>query len=397
MKGNLLSMKSLPGEPAMTAVSIDQYSNHVLVRVDALEAYKFFRTTARERPESLEIDIMEYLSNSLDFNGAAKLISSLEYTTIQGSVHHIAASMTYVQSKGNLWNHLLVLLQEARYPRWTKLQEDGSEWKTCLEITEKVGRLIADFHRVMMKAKRPESIAPKAFDSASLLEWKGCLSSYLELLLSKTDLLQHKFSGSHRSLFMRIRPIADVIQKEVEELDAVGLLIQNHGHLHLGQILVGHHKFTLLDFQSEYGKIHAFESMRQSCLHDYAALFISLQFAWSLSTHGPESMVFRDILDRESEYGAHFFAKAAEEIPRSGNQMSLDILHATYSKAYFRALKDDPLTSELFPSSSSQFESLLKIYMFMRCLKEIITNTEPGNPKAIVALQVLCELESETT
>ncbi len=412
MLGNMLTLKSHVGEPALTAVSIDHDASHLLVRVDALEAYKFFRTTHRFHPHSREVEILEYLSQVPDFNGTARLVSSLEYQSADGVAHLTAVSMTYVQNQGNLWNHLLVHLQQARYPRAGAPGAANRHWEICLETTQRAGRLVADFHRCMMKAKRPSSIVPLSPNPEDVEQWKEALLEHqrdlVERVLSMS--LSKRAGALHKDCMVQIARISKSIEKELASIESLGLLIQTHGHLHLGQILVGNDKLTLLDFQSNYANADAFERVRQNCFDDYVALYISLQFAWALSTQGKDSMVFGDILDNHSEYGAYLYERKAESerataeesfpamVPLSNatglSEVSLETVHSMYSKAYFRALKDDPLTSELFPAGSGEFESLLRVYMFQRLLKELYANGEPGNPKAAVIVHMMSQLES---
>jgi predicted trehalose synthase len=404
--GHVLTLRPQTGEPSLTALAIDQNAAHQLVRLDTMEACKFFRTTHKERPVSREVDILDYLSRAPDYNGSPRLISSLDYQTVQGAVHNLAVSMTYVPNHGNLWNDLLIHLQQARYPRLNTGTEDaamGFHWSRCLETAGRSGRLVADYHRCIMKAKRPADIAPLSPGRAETDRWKRELADYRRILVDRIAelVLAGRFLPNQRECFRRIPDMNASLDRELESLDSPGLLIRTHGHLHLGQILVGIDGLTLIDFQSEYGdqSPHAFEVMHQSCLDDYAALFISLQFAWSLSSQGPHSVVFGDVLDTRSDYGAYFFARCRETDARSrarprSAEITLDHLQEAYSKAYFRALKDDPLTSELFPPGTADFESLLRVYLFVRLLRELCSSAEPGNPKAAAVAQMLTQLES---
>ena len=404
--GHILTLRSHAGEPSLTAVAIDHNVGHQLVRLDAMEAYKFYRTAHKQRPVSREVEILEYLSQVPDYRGAARLISSLEYQTTEGALQHVAASMTYVPNHGNLWNELLIHLQQARYPRDALTAEEAAaspHWKACIETAARSGRLVADYHRCIMKAKRPQSIAPLSPGRAETDRWKAQLNDYRQQLVDRVGKLDlgRRVLHSHRETFRRIPAMNASIGRELESIESPGLLIRTHGHLHLGQILVGIDRLTLIDFQSDFGDVepHPFESMQQSCLDDYAALYISLQFAWSLATQGPQSLAFGDVLDARSEYGAYFFDRCRETDarvrarPRSP-EITLDHLHESYSKAYFRSLKDDPLTSELFPAGTAEFESLLRVYLFVRLLRELSMSAEPGNPKAAAVAQMLAQLES---
>lgn len=406
LAGNLLVQRLHVGEPSLTAVAIDHNVAHQLVRIDSLEAYKFFRATHKTLPEAREIEILEYLSQVPDFRGSARLISSLEYQTREGSLHHIAASMTYVPNHGNLWNELLIHLQQARYPR-TNVAADETltppQWTACLETAGRAGRLVADYHRCIMKAKRPPEIAPISPSRSETARWKSLLHDYRRVLVDRVGCLDlgARFLHSHRETFRRIPSMNESMGREIDALESPGLLIRTHGHLHLGQILVGMERLTLIDFQCDYGEQerHPFEAMQQSCLDDYAALFISLQFAWSLATQGPQSVVFGDVLDARSEYGAYFFERCRETDARlrarpRAPEITLDNLQEAYSKSYFRSLKDDPLTSELFPASTADFESLLRVYLFVRLLRELCSSAEPGNPKTAAVAQMLAQLES---
>jgi predicted trehalose synthase len=402
--GNALVMRTHVGEPSVTAVAIDHDAGHQLVRLDSLEAYKFFRTTRIDHPQSLEVEVLEYLSHVPDFVGSARLISSLEYHTKAGTLHHIGVSMTYVPNSGNLWNQLLIHLQQARYPRNELSQQESlasRDWVACIETASRAGRLVADYHRCIMKAKRPQVIAPLGPSRQEPENWKAHLGAYRQELLAQVEALDlgTRFLPSHRETFRRIPIMDKAIAQDLESIESPGLLIRTHGHLHLGQILVGIDRLTLIDFQSVHSGHHYFEGLHQSCLDDYAALYISLQFAWALSSQGPQSVVFGDVLDARSDYGGYFFDRCRETDARfkakpQHPDISLDHLHESYSKAYFRALKDDPLTSELFPVGTAEFEALLRVYLFVRLLRELCSNAEPGNPKAIAVAQMLAQLET---
>lgn len=397
--GSLLKRIRHAGEPALVTVSVDEDPGQSLVRVDSLEACKMFRTVNPEVPVSREAETLAHLTASPEVTGAPRLISSFEYTSRDQKTHFVGLSMAYVQSHGNLWNTMLISLQRARYARPHEQMQVDQAWQECLRYTQSAARQMAHFHRSMMKVKPGQAISPETPSPESLQRWKQDVQAYRKFLVARASPLRERFAPTWEPSFEKLSTLDKRIETEIASLEHTGLRIQTHGHLHLGQYLVGQKRLTLLDFQSDFGKIHEFEYQLQSCLDDYAALFISLQFAWDLTTHDPGRSVFEDVVDPRSEYGRYLFASdpGMTERQPTGNRPptgsdatpSLAALHVACSKAYFRGLKDDPLTSELFPPSPYEFEKILRIYLFLRSVKELCLNTEPGNPKAHVILNML--------
>lgn len=408
--GHMLKRIRHAGEPALVTVSVDEDAGQSLVRVDALEAYKMFRTVHPDVPVSREAETLAHLTDSPESVGAPRLISSFEYTSRENKTHSVGLSMAYVQSHGNLWNTMLICLQRARYKKPHESVRAEQSWQDCLRYVHSAARQMAHFHRSMMKAKPGLAISPETPSAESLRKWKHEIQSYHSFLMNQARPLRERFAPIWTPCFEQLNALSAHIAEAIESLEHVGLRIQTHGHLHLGQYLVGQKRLTLLDFQSDFGKIHDFEYQLQSCLDDYAALFISVQFAWNLTTHDPGRSVFEDVVDPHSEYGKYLFARegraesesfgahqdkrsdtAEGSAPTGGPEdiPSLDALHFACSKAYFRGLKDDPLTSELFPPSPYEFNKLLRIYLFLRSAKELCLNAEPGNPKAHVILNMV--------
>lgn len=397
--GCLLRRIRHAGEPALVTVSVDEDPGQSLVRVDALEACKMFRTVNPEMPVSREAETLAHLTASPEVTGVPRLISSFEYTSRDQKTHFVGLSMAYVQSHGNLWNNMLITLQKARYARAHEQLHVEQAWQECLRYTQSAARLMAHFHCSMMKVKPGQAISPESPSPDNLRRWKQDLQTYRTFLVTQASTLRERFAPAWHPSFEKLDTLSKQIEKEIDSLEHSGLRIQTHGHLHLGQYLVAQKRLTLLDFQSDFGKLHEFEDQLQSCLDDYAALFISLQFAWNLTTHDPGRSVFEDVVDPRSEYGKYLFASESEKtdgvtaatrsLTAPDAAPSLEALHTACSKAYFRGLKDDPLTSELFPPSPYEFAKILKIYMFLRSVKELCLNAEPGNPKAHIILNML--------
>lgn len=380
-----------PGQQTKITVAIETEQEHAVVRVDSIQAFKIFKVFQTHETLSLEGSILEHLNSTSDFSGSAALVSTLRYHPKEqaAGAFDIGLSCAYALSVGNLWSQMLVLLQEARVPSFSSRMDMESAGERCVLLIQRAGRLISGFHRAMLKAKPKSMLAPATLEGQELENWKLQMQEYCRELANRATRRLEDMPQKLQRMGASIPEMLEQVLLLVSQIQRPGVLIFGHGHLHLGQILLApEDRLTLLNFQAKRLGLHAFQLERQSCLDDYVSFQLSLQFAWGLMSHEPDDRVFAEIIDPDSEYGRTLASSAAAVVPKvTQERLTLAGLHEAFSKSYFQGLRDDPMTSVLFPVGEADFSSMMKIYSFLRALDELSRNSEPGNPKALISLR----------
>jgi hypothetical protein len=390
-KGGFFSHRYAQGEPQLLALPIWSDTRNSCVRVDSLEAYKIFRSVDRKRPNNLEIEILEHLNEQNEFSNYPQLISVFELSSRELPNAHIGFSARYIQNQGTLWAYLAVKLQHARFPQAMQEGSGAISWRSTLETSEQLGRLLGEFHIAMTRQGQNDALGPMANTAQTRQKWfevfQERLLSRLEEVLQTSHIVfgnSFQLSGAHNHCMQLLTKLS--------QMDHLGLLVTTHGNAHLGQILKSHDGLYLLDFEADPFDDPKFKSQKQSCLVDAASILLSLKYCWMTHERKSLSHVFVEFIDPESLFGQNVQTDLQTlNTPKTYHPNFAEI-EETFLRFYKGTVLENSRSAELIPQISSDFETLLQGYYLLRLLKETLRDYQAGNPRARISLKILEEI-----
>lgn len=378
------------GEPNLVALNIWSDSRNTCVRLESQEAYKIFRTFNRFQPDSMEVDVLEYLNQQNQFLNYPKLVSVYEYSSRDISRAHVAISTRYIHNQGTLWQEFSVRVQHARFPQHMQERSSFETWTSILRTCEQLGRLMGEFHRAMSRVRDIARLAPESNTGAARDTWFAMMIERLDLRLSEVVQTSHVLFGRAFDL-SKAQACRNKLLSKVENAPHLGLLIRVHGNAHLGQILLSNDQLYLLDFEADDLDDPKYREQKQSSLEDVASMLLSLHYSWTSTERSTFSHVFSDFLDPESEFGKHVQTTKRQFVEPRSYVPTYEALQSVFLRFYRQTVLEESGSAELVPHSESDFNNLLKLYSFMRILKETLRDYEAGNPRAKLTLRLLEE------
>jgi hypothetical protein len=382
-KGTFVHKKH-SGEPSFVAMNIWGDAKNTCVRIDFQYAYKIYRTLERGFPQSNEVELLTYLGSQAIFKNFARLTSVFEYSSKEISKAHIAVGMLYVPNNGILFPRFVSLLHKSRFPQKFKEGVSVRAWQELLHLTESIGRLLGDFHKAMSLPPRNSELAPIMPSKSSQLEWFEIVSQKIDERLQLVLALQ-KYHPNYSGIFYLLPNYISKMKEQIQQLDDLGLRIRSHGHLHLGQILLGIDEPVLLDYDGDHYDDPVYRRLKQPCLSDFASMIISIRFAWHFTERKYYAPLDENIkiLDIQNSNQMNSFVKIEK------NQPSLIELESIFTKFYRHSLDENINSLHLRPKNPAKEKMLFNFCFVLKILKEIARESTEGNPRAKLWLHIL--------
>ena len=376
------------GEPALLALGIWSDSKNTCVRLESQEAYKIFRTFSPHSPQALEVEMLEYLTQQNTFLNFPRLVSVFEYS--QASLHKadIAISTKYIQNSGTLWQDFTSRIQLARYPQRMHERTAQEAWDSLVHTSELLGRLFGEFHRAMTHVREHSNLSPEINTGPRRDEWLKMIEEHTFARVNVVGYIASKIEG-RGSQFSGLQNFARELLEGARKIEHLGLLIRNHGHAHLGQILLSSDQLFLLDFEADATDDFAFRSSKQTALVDVAAMQLSMKYAWHTTNRGNKANIFVDFIDAKTEFGKHVRESREHFVKPLKYEPKIQVLEQNFLRFYIQTVREESGSSELIPHEHGNFQALYSLCLFMRILKETIRDFEAGNPRFKLSLQIL--------
>ncbi|RDB36143.1 hypothetical protein [Spirobacillus cienkowskii] len=387
-KKGLFFHKKCGGEPSFVAIGVWSDSKHSCVRLDFQIAYKIFRTVEKDYPQSIEVELLTYLGNQTIFLNFAKLISVFEFSSGNIKKSHTAIGIKYIQNNGTLFPHIVSLLHKARFPVKHEEKQSEEAWLQVLNIVESLGRTMGDFHKAMILAPRGSELMPDQTTAEFKNSWIEVTAEKMFERLNKVMHMQeeHKvYSG----VFYLLPDFINKIIDKIKIADDLGLRIRNHGNVHLGQFLIGKDGLILLDYESDNFDEPSYRRYKQPCLKDIASIIVSLRFAWYFTERRYYAILTENIDNNDLKITNLSPKKVTNTFISEKFQPTLKEIESLFFKFYNHSLEENIGSSQLRPKNEETAKDLFNYCFLMRILKEIVRDSNEGNPRPRIWFQIL--------
>jgi predicted trehalose synthase len=380
--------KKFSGDPSFVAMNIWSDLKSTCVRLDFQVAYKIYRTLEKKFPQSIEVETLTYLGTQSTFKNFAPLTTVFEYKSADFLECNVAIGMRYAQNNGVLFPRFVSLLHKARFPQKFKERSSLQAWDELLHMTQSLGMLLGDFHKAMSLAPRNSELAPEPNSKASFEEWFAIVSKVFDERLSRVMGLQ-KYYPNFSGIFYLLPSYAEALKASVSALDDIGMRIRNHGHIHLGQVLIGMNELILLDFDGDDYDDPLYRRMKHPCLKDLASMIISLRFSWYFTERKYYALLFenQEKLEIKASYAMPLKDDQSSRVTPS--YVSLIELESHFLKFYRNSLEENITSTQLRPKQSEKEKILFNFCFLLRVMKEISRENPEGNPRPRVWLHIL--------
>ncbi|APJ04967.1 hypothetical protein [Silvanigrella aquatica] len=380
--------KKFGGEPSLNAIGIWSDTKNTCVRIDFQIAYKIFRTIEREHPQSIEVELLTYLGSQNIFTNFAKLISVFEFSSRNIKKSHTAIGIKYIQNNGTLFPHFVSLLHKARFPQKSKESLSEDAWNQVLEIVESLGRIMGDFHKAMILAPRGTDLTPDQTTSDSKNKWLEVTSAKLHERLEKVLQMQNQYP-IYSGVFYLLPDFINKIIDKIKSADDLGLRVRNHGNIHLGQFLIGKDGLFLLDYESDNFDDPSYRRFKQPCLKDVASLLVSLRFSWYFTERKYYASLTEGSENSDIKMGNLNTKKMPETITPEKYKPHIQEIENLFFKFYNHSLEENIGSSQLRPKNIEMVQCLFNFCFLLRILKEIIRDSNEGNPRPRIWFHIL--------
>jgi len=167
------------------------------------------------------------------------------------------------------------------------------------------------------------------------------------------------------------------------------LRIRNHGNVHLGQFLIGKDGLILLDYESDNFDEPAYRRYKQPCLKDIASIIVSLRFAWYFTERRYYAILTENIDNSDLKITNLSPKKVTNTFISEKFHPSLKEIESLFFKFYNHSLEENIGSSQLRPKNEDTAQDLFNYCFLMRILKEIVRDSNEGNPRPRIWFQIL--------
>jgi len=277
-----------------------------------------------------EVEIGRFLTDVAHFDHAVPVAGSLELEAADGSTTSLAVLQAYVQNQGDAWS--LTVDQVMRFLEDSRLSEAAPPAEFTLDNLARSARLLgrrtAELHRALAGGSADAAFRPEPLTAQDMVAWSAAFEHEtgrtLDMLAARLDALQPTARAlTERLLAMRDALLAST-RNGIPSTIRAGRT-RYHGDYHLGQVLIVHNDFVIVDFEGEPARTLEERRAKHSPLRDVAGMLRSFDYAAHMALDRIGAAHDRE--REQLEARAHAWRQRME---------------GAFLDAYFKAMSDQP-------------------------------------------------------
>jgi len=267
------------GDPHPTGI---EQSNVSIIFGDMLILKIYRRLRPGPQPE---VEMARFLTNETDFEGMPAFLGSIDYEDEDGTTTVLATAFSFVRNQGDAWYALTSALQRDLQD-WEALrtaeEEDTDLFPFELSVGERLGARTAELHAALATPTEDPAFAMEPTAQADVLNWvesarKDAEKMFEALEKYPADSFSEEAAGLRTQLLQLREKLLDRIQYCLT-LTPSGGRSRIHGDYHLGQVLVEHDDFVIIDFEGEPRRSIEERREKMSPLRDVAGMLRSIDY-----------------------------------------------------------------------------------------------------------------------
>ena len=255
-----------------------QGSNTAITLGDRLFLKAYRRIAPGTNPE---FEIGRFLTEAVPFDHVAALAGAVEYVDDSGRVQTLAVLQQYLPNQGRAWDYTLDYLERFLDDVRSKADADDREAHSVyLEMIGTLGTRTAGLHLALATPTGDPAFDPRPIERADLRSWTERACELASATLAELELQRAAWptaAAPHAAAVLQRRDELLRTIAEFEPKRVMGVKTRHHGNFDLGQALVTHNDFVIVDF--ERARRDDRPAGFDSPLRDVAALARSLSYA----------------------------------------------------------------------------------------------------------------------
>jgi maltose alpha-D-glucosyltransferase/alpha-amylase len=281
-----------------------------------------------------EFEIGNYLTEIAQFPNIVPVAGAIEYQGPDTAATTLAILQAYVINQGDGWSYTLDYLE--RYLETCRTNSGPAAPATdvhggYLALIRTLGRRTAELHLALAMPTDNPDFAPEPVTAHDLLIWGQTVTRdaehTLDLLAERREQLGNTDAALADSLIGARHALRECLENLIPEQPS-GTKTRYHGDYHLGQVLLTHNDFTIIDFEGEPTRPLDERRNKHSPLRDVAGMLRSFSYA-AAAAHARQAgdrPEHREILELETRAWEtetlRAFVSSYAEVARAGGLVS---------------------------------------------------------------------------
>jgi maltose alpha-D-glucosyltransferase/alpha-amylase len=260
-----------------------EQSNVSIIFGDKLILKVYRRLRSGPQPE---VEMARFLTNETDFTGMPAFLGSIDHEDENGTTV-LATAFSFVRNQGDAWYALSSALKRD-LEDWEALmaspsaESDGSSFPLELDIGERLGIRTAELHAALATPTEDPAFAVEETAQSDVLVWVEATRKDAEEMFDALE--KHPvdtFSDEAAELRTQLLSLREKTLERIQHcltLTPSGGRSRIHGDYHLGQVLVEHDEFVIIDFEGEPRRTIEERREKMSPLRDVAGMLRSIDY-----------------------------------------------------------------------------------------------------------------------
>ncbi|MBA3034516.1 MAG: maltose alpha-D-glucosyltransferase [Gammaproteobacteria bacterium] len=237
---------------------------------------------------SPELEMGRFLTDAVGFKHCVPVAGSVDFHAANGAIYTLALLQEQVTNQGDAWSHTVGQFARLLDSSGAIGDETHDDAGPLVERMQVLARRIAQLHIALARPTGDPAFDPEPIQPLDLTSWVAAV--------------EDECRGTLETMTQRAaaweKPLAELGARIVEALPALvtainraahspppGVKTRLHGDLHLGQVLICHDDFLLIDFEGEPKRTLAERRAKHSALRDVAGMLRSFDYARHAALH----------------------------------------------------------------------------------------------------------------
>ncbi|HKH19413.1 MAG TPA: maltose alpha-D-glucosyltransferase [Gammaproteobacteria bacterium] len=313
---------------------------------------KMFLKGYRRLQEGLnpELEIGRFLTERSRFAYSVPVAGGAEYQPNEGPSRTLAILQSHVANQGSGWSYTLDYLKRFLEDVTTgAIETFETAHDTYLELMRILGQRTGELHVALAVQTGDPDFDPEPVTHADVRAWVGQVLDEAQQTLARLGQSEHRDQPDVQSLLAVREALIERIRGcEVNNLNAAKTRYQ--GDYHLGQVLLAHNDFVIIDFEGEPARTLKERRQKHSPLKDVAGMLRSFNYA-----------AYAALFEATEEQPPDF--AQLEPNAREWEQMAAMRFLAGYDQA--------ARTARSYPSNPEHAQHLIELFTLEKALYEV--------------------------